>query len=221
MQPYFFPYAGYYRLLATVDLFMIFDCVQFVRRGRIHRSQVPVGTNGTGWLTLAVEGAEQATRIDQIRLAADARPRLGAQLARLPWFTSASGPHAERVKSWLMAPVSGETLADYLEYTLRETASLLGLKARIARTSSLSLAPALRGQERVIAAARAVGATHYVNAPGGAALYEQTAFSAAGLQLSFLRPYQGRYPYILPALLQRPAGEVADDIHQASSFTDS
>ena len=35
MQPYFFPYAGYFRLFAHVDEFVIFDCVQFRRRGRM------------------------------------------------------------------------------------------------------------------------------------------------------------------------------------------
>ena len=41
MQPYFFPYAGYFRLFAAVDTFIIYDCVQFPRRGRVHRVEVP------------------------------------------------------------------------------------------------------------------------------------------------------------------------------------
>jgi hypothetical protein len=41
MQPYFFPYAGYFRLLQAADHFVLLDCVQFPRRGRVHRTQVP------------------------------------------------------------------------------------------------------------------------------------------------------------------------------------
>ena len=41
MQPYFLPYAGYFRLFSHTDLFIIYDCVQFIRRGWIHRNRFP------------------------------------------------------------------------------------------------------------------------------------------------------------------------------------
>jgi hypothetical protein len=37
MQPYYYPYAGYFRLFAATDLFVIYDCVQWNRQGRVHR----------------------------------------------------------------------------------------------------------------------------------------------------------------------------------------
>jgi hypothetical protein len=40
MQPYFVPYAGYFRLFAASDLFVIYDCVQFPRRGWVHRNRL-------------------------------------------------------------------------------------------------------------------------------------------------------------------------------------
>ena len=40
MQPYFIPYAGYFRLFAASDLFVIYDCVQFPRRGWVHRNKL-------------------------------------------------------------------------------------------------------------------------------------------------------------------------------------
>ena len=50
MQPYFYPYAGYFRLFAAADCFVVLDCVQFNRRGRVHRAQL-LDARG-GWLTL-------------------------------------------------------------------------------------------------------------------------------------------------------------------------
>jgi hypothetical protein len=64
-----------------------------------------------------------------------------------------------------------------------------------------------------MAAVRAVGGRHFVNAPGGVGLYDAGAFSDAGLGLSFLTPYEGRFQYLLPALMQRSAQEISDDIH--------
>ncbi len=48
MQPYFFPYAGYFRLMSASDVFVVFDDVQFPRRGRVHRCEMAPGR----WLTL-------------------------------------------------------------------------------------------------------------------------------------------------------------------------
>ena len=218
MQPYFFPYAGYYRLLAAADLFLIFDCVQFARRGRVHRCEVP-GPSGRGeWLTLPLQAAPRDTAIAGIRLAADARARFDARLRRLPWIEGAGGPNAARVRAWLQAPLDGWALADYLESTLRETAALLGLHARIARSSALALAPHLRGAARVIAAVQAVGGSGLVNAPGGVGLYDGAEFAAAGLTLEFLTPYEGRFRHMLPALLQRPAHEIAEDIRATAAL---
>jgi WbqC-like protein family len=45
MQPYFLPYAGYSRLFAATDLFVVYDCVQFPRRGWVHRNRL-VNTAG-------------------------------------------------------------------------------------------------------------------------------------------------------------------------------
>jgi hypothetical protein len=86
------------------------------------------------------------------------------------------------------------------------------LPARIACTSALALAPELRGAARVMAAVRAVGGSHFVNAPGGVSLYDAAEFAASGLELSFLTPYPGRFPFLLPALMQRSAQEIAEDI---------
>ena len=56
MQPYFVPYAGYFRLFAATDLFVIYDCVQFPRRGWVHRNQLPGANGQPNWLTLPFLG---------------------------------------------------------------------------------------------------------------------------------------------------------------------
>ena len=79
--------------------------------------------------------------------------------------------------------------------------AMLGLEVPLIRSSTLDLDPTLRGENRVIAAAAAVGATDYVNAPGGRSLYDPRAFREAGLELSYLSPYTGQLFELLPALL--------------------
>ena len=57
MQPYFIPYAGYFRLFAASDLFVIYDCVQFPRRGWVHRNRLLDRSGKLRWLTLPLDRA--------------------------------------------------------------------------------------------------------------------------------------------------------------------
>ena len=74
MQPYFYPYAGYFRLLAAANTFVIFDDVQFPRRGRVHRCEVPGPGRRSEWLTLPLAGTPRDVLIGNLTFAAAARP---------------------------------------------------------------------------------------------------------------------------------------------------
>src|SRR5277367_4669735 len=76
MQPYFFPYAGYFRLFAASDLFVIYDCVQFPRRGWVHRNRLIDVAGIERWLTLPLEKAPQSALIRDLRFPPDAGERL-------------------------------------------------------------------------------------------------------------------------------------------------
>ena len=210
MQPYFYPYAGYFRLCAAVDEFVIFDCVQFPRRGRVHRTEVPAPAGGTEWLTLPLAHHEREVLIRDLDFAADARERFDQRLARHRWIERSDGEAAERVRSHLHGPLG--SVADFLERGLRMVTELLDLDVVFSRSSTLGLDPSLRGQSRVLATARAAGATQYLNSPGGRDLYEEDEFARAGIELSFLPPYHGKFPQLLPALLSEPTGRVREDV---------
>ena len=210
MQPYLYPYAGYFRLCAAVDEFVIFDCVQFPRRGRVHRTEVPAPAGGTEWLTLPLERHDRDVLIRDLEFAADARARFDERLARHRWIEGSDGEAAERVRSHLLGPL--DSVADFLERGLRLVADLLGFPVTFSRSSQLDLDPALRGQARVLSVAGAVGATHYLNAPGGRDLYDSDEFARSGIELSFLSPYHGEFHHLLPALLSEPMERVRADV---------
>lgn len=210
MQPYFYPYAGYFRLLDRVDEFVLYDCVQFPRRGRVHRCEVPAADGGTQWLTLPLARQARDVRIADLRFAADARARFDAELRRLPWIAAARGPHADAVRAHLSAPL--DDVVGYLERGLALVRDLLGLRCAFRRSSSLDIPPGLRGEERILAIAHGLGATHYLNAPGGRALYSATRFDAAGVALDFLPDYGGPHRFLLPALLRESADALRADL---------
>jgi WbqC-like protein family len=193
MQPYFFPYAGYYRLLVAAETFVILDDVQFPRRGRVHRCEVP-GPDGTPeWLTLPLARQPRDTLIKDLVFAAGARATLDR------WLERANGPWAERVHAHLFGPL--DPPAVFVEAGLRLVAEALELRPHLVRGSTIDIDPSLRGADRIIAIGKALDGRIYINAPGGRALYGAAAFHREGIELKFLAPYRGPLGSILPALM--------------------
>src|SRR3954471_2663650 len=110
-----------------------------------------------------------------------------------------------------MHDLSGRPV-DYLERLLERTAHALRLPWRAVRSSSLPIQRELSGQDRILAIAGSLGATRYVNPPGGRSLYDAQCFSAAGITLGFLPEYTGSHASILARLLDEPSAAVADEI---------
>nr|WP_246423499.1 WbqC family protein [Roseospira goensis] len=215
MQPYFVPYAGYFRLLAAADLFVIYDCVQFPRRGWVHRNRLRTHAGTLDWLTLPLERPPWQARLDSIRLAADAPERLRAALRAFALMHTEAG--AALAEDLLLSGTAGRPLMrDYLETQLGRTAARLGLTTPVVRSSTLALPEPLRGPDRILAVCARLGATHYVNAPGGAGLYDPAAFAAFGVALRVLPPWTGAYDSILQRLADAPAEQVAAEIRAQS-----
>jgi hypothetical protein len=214
MQPYFFPYAGYFRLFSEIDELVIFDCVQFPRRGRVHRTQVP-GPNGRlEWLTLPLAYHPRDVLIRDLAFSRCARAQFDERLARLPWVRSSVGPAADRIRSFLFEPL--ESVINYLETGLKLVGNVIDFDVAVTRSSVLEIDESLRGEDRVIAVAKSVNATHYVNSPGGLALYNPASFLAAGIRLRFLSPYEGNFFQLLHALMTRNPEEIREDICKTS-----
>ena len=213
MQPYFIPYAGYFRLFAASDLFVIYDCVQFQRRGWIHRNRLVDASGAERWLTLPLEKAPRDVLIRDLRFPPDAAQSLANRLRHFP--VAAADPGSAAPVLAALRDVRGSPL-DYIERLLERTVAHCGLPWRVVRSSSLNVPAAFRGQDRIIEIARRLGAGRYINAPGGRALYDHDAFARAGIELRFLPDYAGPYHSILTRILREDRGELAHDIKSSA-----
>jgi hypothetical protein len=217
MQPYFIPYAGYFRLLTATDLFVIYDCVQFPRRGWVHRNRLPDARGRPSWLTLPLAKAPRDVLIRDLAFLDNAEALLAARLKCFP-LASESGGDGAPVLAALRSPGS-EGLADYLVRLIALVAEALRLPWRALRSSSLAIPPELHGQERILEILRRLGAKRYVNAPGGRALYDPAAFDAAGIELRFLSEYPGPSWSVLWRLASEGAAALRRDIDHATALT--
>jgi hypothetical protein len=187
MQPYFLPYAGYFRLIAQTDLFVIYDCVQFPRRGWVHRNKLVDANGAEQWLTLPLKPAPQETAIRDLTFADDAAETVAERLRPFP-VAQRHGPHAPLLDRVLRA--EGRPV-DYISGLLEQASDLLGLAWNVVRSSSLGVPDDVRAQARILEIARRLGATRYLNAPGGRELYDAPTFAEAGIELAFLEPWAG------------------------------
>ena len=197
MQPYFFPYLGYFRLLASADIFVHFDCVQFPRRGYVHRNQMPKhpptgAEQPKHWLTLPLAVQPQDVRIADLAFAPDAASEWQTRLAAFPWISKAADPTQASLLQRVRSVGDNANVTDYLIDTLEFSAGRLGLAPKMLRSSSLGIPGEFRGQDRILEIVRRLGGTRYVNAPGGRDLYDAAEFERRGVELKFLPPFTGR-----------------------------
>jgi hypothetical protein len=217
MQPYFVPYAGYFRLMATADLFVLYDCVQFPRRGWVHRNRLPDVAGKLRWLTLALAKAPRATTIRELTFRPNAASALAAACERFPLLSHPrADPHGllEALHDVRGTPV------DYIEQLLQRATLALGLPWRAFRSSRLGIPPGITGQDRILAISKALGAATYVNPPGGRPLYDPARFAAQGVALRFLTDYRGSLASILERLLAEPAEAVMAEIRSNTELVE-
>lgn len=200
MQPYFFPYAGYYRLLLDTDVFVVFDSAQFPRRGRVHRCEAWTADGRLTWLTLPLRKSPRDSRISDMVFAPDAAATLAERVRRTPGAARTLNDDPE-LASLVMNPQG--RLLPYLQAQLEFTAKALGSRATLVRASELLPRAGMHYQQYILALGAVLGATEYVNPPGGRHLYQAQAFEEAGIDLTFLAPYVGLPVSVLESGLQQ------------------
>lgn len=184
MQPYFFPYLGYFQLIHAVDTFVIYDDVNYIKGGWVNRNYI-LCQQEKRRITLALEGASPNKLINQISVGGN-RVKLLKTLnqcyVRAPYFRRVF-PLFEEILSH-----TENHLARFLYLALRQVSTYLGLQCTWHISSNLTKDNKLRGQEKVLAICEELGANQYINLPGGKALYDNKSFARRGVRLSFIEP---------------------------------
>lgn len=185
MQPYFLPYMGYWQLIKSVDKFIIFDDVNFIKRGWIHKNFV--STNGQKQqINLCIEKASINRKIDEHRLSNEPkwRDRLFSQIRHSSTRKDLFDEYQEIIKSIIFR--KDYKLNDYLHYSISRICELLEIKTQIIPSSSVYLNGHLKGQERILDICRKENASEYINLPGGRSFYHRKRFAEESIKLSFV-----------------------------------
>jgi hypothetical protein len=195
MQPYLFPHIGYYQLMHAVDRFVVADDVQFIKQGWINRNRLLI--NGSAaYFTVPLKRHAAAALIKDVDIEDDPGRRWRTTLLKTIANFYRRTPSFEAVYPMVERVIGGPftTIADMARASLREVCDYLGVAVSIVDSSAAYGNAHLKGQDRVIDTCRKAGATDYVNAIGGRALYSHDAFLAHGIRLHFICSDAIEYP---------------------------
>ena len=187
MQPYFFPYLGYFQLVAAADIFVIYDDTQFISRGWVNRNRILV--NGEpSFITLPLKKAHLKTNINARYFVDDiewhkkkALKAIRTSYSRAPYFEE-NFPLIESIFN-----CAERNVAAFNENSIREISKYLGIATQIRVSSALGVGTELCAQERIFALLSGLGAAAMITPIGGINLYSCDEFMKHGIDLRFIK----------------------------------
>ena len=190
MQPYFFPYIGYFQLINSVDTFVIYDDVNYIKQGWINRNKMLL-KNKEHLFTLNLANASSFKLINEIEIKNNNGKLLKTidQTYKKAPFFHESFAVVEEILTFKEAK-----LADFLENSIRKLTSILCIQTNIVVSSNVEKDISKKGIDKVIDICKALNASIYINAIGGQDLYSKEAFAQNQINLKFIKSHPINYP---------------------------
>lgn len=187
MQPYLFPYLGYFQLIAAVDVFVLGDDLQYVKESWINRNRILMGGKDR-LISFPLKKHSHLSKINERFFSDDFSGEM-ERLVRVLSNAYAKAPCYKKVFPFLeeMIRFPEPNLAKYAEYAIRQICNYLDIGTPIVIASQLPVGPVEDKQDRVIKTARLLDANVYVNLSGGKDLYDADYFREHGMRLQFHR----------------------------------
>lgn len=190
MQPYLFPYIGYFQLVHAADRFVVYDDVAYIKQGWINRNRILINGDAS-FFSVPIKHASSFTSIRDT-LIDDDRQHARWVEKLLKTFDNAyrRAPEFARVFPLVEQVFSRQTtrIADLAVASVKTVAAALELTTTFVDTSTTYGNADLKGEDRVLSICAAEGANVYVNVPGGRELYSRERFDAQNVRLCFVQP---------------------------------
>ncbi len=184
MQPYFFPYIGYWQLINLVDTFVIYDDVNFIKQGYINKNSI-LAHSKAQTITLELIGASSNKHINEIDVGRNIKKMLKTikqNYIKAPYFNTIY-PVLEEILNY-----EEKNLGRYLGHSLIEIAKYLQIDTHFIYSSNIEKDNDLKAEDKVLEICNILDADRYINAIGGQELYSKTNFDNRDIELSFLKP---------------------------------
>jgi hypothetical protein len=199
VQSNYIPWKGYFDLIRSVDLFVLYDDVQFTRRDWRNRNRIKTRA-GVAWLTIPVQSKGnyfqtiRQTRIAQTHWADEHWETIRHNYAKASCFREV----AEVLEPLYRSFAPAETwLSELNRRFIQEMCDFLGISTRI--TSSIDYDLTGDRSERLLGICRQAGASEYLSGPAARDYLDEPAFLREGVRVAWA-DYSGypEYPQFFP-----------------------
>ncbi|EIO4059130.1 WbqC family protein [Vibrio vulnificus] len=190
MQPYLFPYLGYYQLVYAVDKFVFYDDVNYIKGGFINRNNILA--NGTSQrFTIPVEQASSFKKISELSFSENVRKQLMSieqAYSKAPYFKDVF-PIIQKVLS-----SENRDVTYVCRQSIEAVFLYLGIEKSTILSSDLDYSRDQSAADKLVSIAGLLNCNEYVNSPGGKELYNKAYFKERGVDLSFIGMKLVDYP---------------------------
>ncbi len=191
MQPYLFPYLGYFQLIREADVFVFYDDVDFITRGWINRNKILINDEADIF-TIPCSNTSQNEKINDVLISNHWRRGKLLKKIRLTYSNAAQFDAAFPTVETVIEE-AGDQISVFAANSVQQVAKYLNLDVDFYRSSNLPVDQSLGRAERLIELTKHFGASTYVNMEGGKDLYDKTTFADRGITLHFLSPNLPEY----------------------------
>lgn len=190
MQPYIFPYIGYFQLINAVDKFVFYDDVNFIKNGWINRNRILL--NGEShFLTVQLKAASSHKLINEVEFT-DNRLKLLKTLE----LAYKKAPFFESIMPVLndCLTIKTDKISELAQYSVLETCKYLEIDRDFELSSeSYSDTKGLEKSARLQQICSINNSVQYFNPVGGKAIYNKQDFSDKNINLFFIEPQEFEY----------------------------
>lgn len=192
MQPYIFPYIGYFQLINAVDKFIIYDDVNFINKGWINRNNILV--SGQAHLfTIPLKDASQNKLINEVELMNGDQWK--KKFLKTVQQSYQKAPNYQKVFVLVEEIVLLEsgTISELALNALKKVCTYMDIGTEIVSSSEIYKNSNLKAQDRILDICKQETASQYINPIGGMELYDRTIFANENIRLNFLKSVASPY----------------------------
>ncbi len=186
MQPYIFPYIGYFQLIKAVDKFIVYDDVSFINKGWINRNKILInGKENT--FTIPLIEASQNKLINSISI--QNKDLWAKKLLKTIEQSYKKAPFFNEIFPIIEAVLLSEKkqINELIVLHLHLLCKYLEINTEIVASSSIYNNQTLKAQDRILDICLQEKCTHYLNPIGGLELYDKDFFFKKNIQLQFIK----------------------------------
>jgi len=187
MQPYFLPYVGYFHLINSADEFVIYDNIQYTKKGWINRNRILVNGNDK-ILTLPLKKDSDYLDVKD-RFLADSWDIEKIKMLNQIKAAYRKAPYYDKVLPIISSifELPNTNLFEFILGSLHLLNSYLRIDTKITTSSDVNIDHTLKGRDKVVAICKKLNASTYINAIGGQELYDVQDFRNENLDLKFVK----------------------------------